>query len=98
MPVKKQSERREGIFTIREARYESGLVEISFYVPEVLPGAGPILRGMISRQAVKGGKFVGYTNARNRVVVNRKKNVAIAFTMTEILSDMRRDGSIRFYE
>jgi hypothetical protein len=97
MPITRQSERNEGIFTIREYRYDSGLVEISFYVPEVLSGAGPILRGVISRQPVKGGKFVGYTSTRNRVAIGRKKQTVIDATMNEILSDMRRDGSIRFY-
>lgn len=35
---------------LREVRYDSGLVEISCYVPEVIGGAGPILVGVVSRQ------------------------------------------------
>lgn len=98
MPIKKQTERVQGIFTIREITYDSGLVEISLYTGEVLPGAGPILRGMISRQPVKGGKFVGYTSQRNRVAINRKRITVIDLTIAECLRDMHNDGSIRFYQ
>ena len=98
MSVKKQSETTRGIFTIRELVYDSKLVEISFYTGELLPGAGPVLRGVISRQAVKGAKFVGYTSSRSRVAIGRKKDDVIAATIAEIESDMRRDGSMKFYQ
>ncbi len=97
MPIKRQSETTSGIFTIKECLYESGLIEISFYTAEVLDGAGPILRGMISRQDSK-CKFVGYTSTRNRVAIGRKKDDVILATIVEIERDMRRDGSMRFYE
>lgn len=98
MPVKKQSEATRGVFTIREVVYDSKLVEISFYTGELLPGAGPVLRGMMSRQPIKGAKFVGYTSSRNRVAIGRKKDAVISATLIEIESDMRRDGSMKFYE
>lgn len=95
--LKKTTEHSRGIFTIKEHLYASKLIEISFYVAPCLPGAGPILRGVISRQG-PGCKFVGYTSSRNRVAIGRKKEQVILATITEIERDMRQDGSMRFYE
>jgi hypothetical protein len=92
MPVTAYSESHIGGFTLKEYRYDSGLVEISLYSPEVIQGAGPILRGMISTQG-KGCKWVGYTSSRNRVAVCRMKHKAIEITIHEIKVDMLRDGS-----
>jgi len=96
MPVVSQSETLIDGFTIKEYRYDSGLVEISFYTPEIIAGAGPILRGMISTQG-KGCKWVGYTSSRNRVAVCRMKHKAIEQTLHEIKIDMTRDGSMRYF-
>lgn len=98
MQIKKDRTEQRGIFTIRDIRYDGGFAEISVYTPEVVPGAGPILQGMISRQSGKSCKFVGYTRTRNRVAKHIKRDVALNLTLAEILSDMRRDGSIKFYE
>lgn len=97
MPLKKQTETTIGIFTVREYVYDSGLIEISFMTAEVMQGAGPIMRGMISRQDSH-CKFVGYTSRRNRVAIGRKKDDVIKATIAEIERDGRADGWMRFYE
>ncbi|MGY3582456.1 hypothetical protein ACVIGB_000620 [Bradyrhizobium sp. USDA 4341] len=94
--LKKTTEHTRGIFTIKECRYDSKLIEISFYVPPCLPGAGPVLRGVVSRQG-PGCKYVAYTNLRNRVAIGLKKETVIATTIAEIERDMHQDGSLRFY-
>jgi hypothetical protein len=93
---KRTTEQTRGIFTLKECHYDSKLTEISVYVPPCLPGAGPVLRGVISRQG-PGCKYVAYTNLRNRVAMGLKKEIVIAATIAEIERDMHQDGSIRFY-
>jgi hypothetical protein len=94
MPITRQSESEIDGFTMKEYRYDSGLVEISFYSPEIIRGAGQILRGMISKQPGRASKWVGYTSRRNRVAVGLKKQAVIEQTANEIKIDMARDGSM----
>lgn len=97
MTKKSDTSYQRGIFTVREWNGISGFVEISITTAELLPGAGPILRGMICRQPGHNCKFVGYTSRRNRVAIGRRKETVIEATIAEIEIDMRQDGSMKFY-
>ncbi len=65
----------------RECRYESGLVEIGFYSPEILPGAGRILQAVVDRMPGNRKWFVHAQ--RNRAFSSTSKDKAIAFALEE---------------
>lgn len=72
MALRKTIESVRGIFTLKEYIYDSGLVEIGLFIAEVIEGAGPVLRGVISKQAA-GDNWVGCTSRRSGVSIGRRK-------------------------
>lgn len=71
-----------GEITLRESRYESGLVEIGVYRPQQMGAIGtPTLVASIARQSGKGMKWVVASRARNRAFLSRVKGDAIAFAV-----------------
>lgn len=77
----------DGGIEIRHWKYESGLTEISAYVPECLPGAGPILVAVASRRGdagtgakwtVSGGREVRSVTALKTVALARLESIALA--------------------
>ncbi len=65
-----------GITSKEYRNRKSGFVEIGFYSPEFVPGAGPILRAVISRQC-RGGKWCVYAADKFGVRRMTKKGLAV---------------------
>ena len=65
-----------GFIEIVECKYQSGMVEIAAYRPEVIKGAGKILCGVVSRQ---GGtkKWHAYTTGSRPVYSGTDKSRAV---------------------
>lgn len=51
MPIKTSKSYVLAGVTVTEITYESGMIEVSFKTPEVISGAGPVLRAVVSRLA-----------------------------------------------
>lgn len=65
----------------RECRYESGLIEIGFYGPEILPGAGKILQAVVDR--LPGNRKWFVHGVRSRAFSSHSKEKVVAFALEE---------------
>ena len=73
-----------GGIEVRERRHESGMVEVAVYMPEMVPGAGKVLRAVVTRLPRNRNWFV---NVRNqRVWSGRSKRRALEFAVAEAVA------------
>jgi hypothetical protein len=66
------------IVECREHRYESGLIEIGFYTPAILPTAQPILRCVIDRMPGNKKWFLHGKRDRENWSTVKRRIVSIA--------------------
>ena len=70
-----------GGIEVRERRYDSGLVEVAVYMPEMVPGTGKVLRAVVTRLPGNRNWFV---HARTqRAWRGGSKRRALEFAVTE---------------
>ena len=73
-----------GGIEVRERRHESGMVEVAVYMPEVVPGAGKVLRTVVTRLPGNRNWFV---HARTQGAWRgRSKRRALEFAVTEAVA------------
>ena len=81
-----------GSIEVREHRHENGLVEVAIYTPEVIPGAGKVLRTIVTHMSGNRNWFVHVRT--QRVWGGRSKRRAIEFAVAEAaIMDRRARGA-----
>lgn len=73
-----------GITSKEYRNRKSGFVEIAFYSPEFIAGAGAILRAVVSRQC-RGGKWCVY--AADKFGVQRMKQKRLAVNAARLIAE-----------
>jgi hypothetical protein len=77
MTAKQKDLWTDGKIIVRQFTYDSGFVEISATIPEVLDGAGPIMVGVVARQPGERCKWCAYTDGARPSLASPIKRRAV---------------------